>query len=197
VRKIVRIILTISFFSMALVKTHSYSQTSISKKNLIKIGAAQIFVGEVNFCYERLLFKKLSAEIASGFVTDNYLLNFISETKTGNTGKTLIGPSFGAMLKYYPFITGDEVYVCLDFKYRRYRKQYTQDGGAYSFNEYVERYIPRVGIGYHFFLDENLFFDFSGNLGLIFQNSLQFNNNQVDKAIKLNFGLGLKFGYAF
>ena len=165
--------------------------------NYLKISVAPIFVGEVNFNYERLFNDKISTEIAVGFVTDNYLKAFLSETATINTGKTLIGPSVGGLFKYYPFSKGDELYLCAEFKYRRYRKLYSQDGGALTYNEYTQRMIPRVGVGYHYFMDEHLFIDFSGNLGLIFEKSRQYGNDSPINNIKLHFGLGLKFGYAF
>ena len=166
-------------------------------KNSFKLSVLPIFIGEVNLNYERILTKKLAGEISLGFVTDNYLLNFLSETKSASANKILIGPSAGFLFKYYPFIAGDELYIDLEFKYRRYRKLYSQDAGTVQFNEFTERYIPRIGVGYHHFLDEKLFFDISGNLGLIFQNTLQFSNVDLDQTIKLNFGLGLKFGYVF
>ncbi len=164
-------------------------------KNSIKVSVLPIFVGEVNFNYERILSKKISGELALGFVTDNYLMNFLSESNSLATNKILIGPSMGFLVKYYPFIVGDELYIDLEFKYRRYRKRYSQD--EIDFIEYNERFIPRVGIGYHHFLDEKLFIDFSGNLGLVFQNTLLFVNETVNQAIKFNFGVGLKFGYVF
>ncbi|MBM3185495.1 MAG: hypothetical protein ACKO7P_06085 [Bacteroidota bacterium] len=164
-------------------------------KNSIKVSVLPIFVGEVNFNYERILSKKISGEVALGFVTDNYLMNFLSETNSSVANKILIGPSTGFLFKYYPFIAGDELYIDFEFKYRRYRKRYSQD--ALDFNEYTERFIPRVGVGYQHFLDEKLFIDFSGNLGLVFQNTLIFSNESVNKTIKLNFGVGLKFGYVF
>lgn len=166
-------------------------------KNSFKISVLPIFIGEVNVNYERILSKKISGEIAVGFVTDNYLMNFLSESTVAAANKVLIGPSGGVLFKYYPFIAGDELYIDLEFKYRRYRKRYTQDAGAVEFNEYTERFIPRIGVGYHHFLDEKLFFDFSGNLGLIFQNMLLFSNENIISSIKLNFGVGLKFGYVF
>jgi hypothetical protein len=124
-------------------------------------------------------------------------MSFLSESITSKKGETLIGPSVGGIFKYYPFSKGDELYLCTEFKYRRYRKLYSQDGGSITFNEYTQRMIPRVGVGYHYFLDEHLLIDFSGNLGLVFEKSRQFGNDLPIHDIKLNFGIGLKFGYAF
>jgi hypothetical protein len=190
------------YFSLGIILTllinqNFNSQTNNLPKNSLKVSVAPIFVGEVNFNYERFLFKKISSEIGIGFVTDNYLMNFLSESNANDVNKVKIGPSVGGMLKYYPFVLGDELYLDLEFKYRRYRKSYSQDFGALFFNEFNERYISRIGVGYHYFLDDYIFFDFSGNLGLIFQNSLQFSNQEIKSSIKLNFGLGLKFGYLF
>jgi len=161
------------YFSLGIILTllinqNFNSQTNNLPKNSLKVSVAPIFVGEVNFNYERFLFKKISSEIGIGFVTDNYLMNFLSESNANDVNKVKIGPSVGGMLKYYPFVLGDELYLDLEFKYRRYRKSYSY-----------------------------IFFDFSGTLGLIFQNSLQFSNQEIKSSIKLNFGLGLKFGYLF
>lgn len=166
-------------------------------KNSIKLSVLPIFIGEVNVNYERILTKKIASEVAVGFVTDNYLMNFLSESNAITANRILLGPSFGYQIKYYPFVPGDELYIDLEFKYRRYRQRYTQDAGAVKFDEYTEKYIPRIGVGFHHFLDEHLFLDFSGNLGLTFQNSLKFSNDQINHTIKLNFGAGLKFGYVF
>ncbi len=173
------------------------AQTFNLPSNYLKISVAPIFVGEVNFNYERLFKKKISSELGFGFVTDNYLKSFLSESITSKSGKTLIGPSVGGVFKYYPFSKGDELYLCAEFKYRRYRKLYSQDGGSITFYEYTQRMIPRVGVGYHYFMDEHLFIDFSGNLGLVFEKSRQYGNDLPINDIKLNFGIGLKFGYAF
>jgi hypothetical protein len=187
-------------FTLAWLVIYAYSssaQTFVTKKNSLKVSTLPIFVGEVNLNYERILSKKIAGELAIGFVTDNYLSNFLSESNSASANKVLIGPSAGILLKYYPFIAGDELYVDVEFKYRKYRKLYSQDAGTIEFKEYVERFIPRIGVGYHHFLDDKLFFDFSGNLGLIFQNARQFSTNGINESIKLNFGIGLKFGYAF
>lgn len=185
----------ISIFFVFFISVKISAQDFQLPKNSIKVSVLPIFVGEVNFNYERILSKKISGEVALGFVTDNYLMNFLSESNSSATNKILIGPSTGFLLKYYPFIAGDELYIDFECKYRRYRKRYSQD--AIAFNEYTERFIPRVGVGYHHFLDEKLFIDFSGNLGLVFQNTLLFVNETANQTIKLNFGVGLKFGYVF
>ena len=165
-------------------------------KNFIKFSALPIFVGEVNLNYERLLTKKLSTEIAAGIVTNNYIKSFLTEEPIVKSRQTLIGPSIGGLVKYYPFSLGDELYLCAEFKYRRYRAEYNQDGQNLIFEEYTQRMIPRVGVGYHYFLDEHMFLDFSGNLGLIFDKTFQFGDDRPSKTIKLNFGFGLKLGYA-
>ncbi len=184
-------------FTILFLSVNLRAQNYELPKNSIKVSVLPIFVGEVNINYERILSKKISGELAIGFVTDNYLMNFLSESNSPSANKVLMGPSAGILFKYYPFIAGDELYLDIEFKYRRYRKRYSQDAGAFQFNEYNERFIPRIGVGYHHFLDENLFFDISGNLGLVFQNTLLFSNENVNQTIKLNFGLGLKFGYVF
>jgi hypothetical protein len=120
----------------------------------------------------------------------------LTEEPIVKSRQTLIGPSIGGLVKYYPFSPGDELYLCAEFKYRSYRAEYNQDGQNLIFEEYTQRMIPRVGVGYHYFLDEHMFMDFSGNLGLIFDKTFQFGDDRPSKAIKLNFGFGLKLGYA-
>lgn len=166
-------------------------------KNFVKVSVLPIFVGEVNFNYERILSKKLSAELGAGFVTNNYIKSFLTEQPVVKSRQTVIGPSFAGLVKYYPFSLGDELYLCAEFKYRRYRANYNQDGQNLIFKEYTQRIIPRVGVGYHYFLDEHMFIDFSGSLGLIFDKIYQFGDDRPSKTIKLNFGFGMKFGYAF
>ena len=190
VQKVLGLIITFNCF-------FGNAQTFKTPNNFIKVSVLPIFVGEVNLNYERKINKKITAELGLGIVTNNYIKSFLTEEPIVKSRQTIIGPSAGGLVKYYPFSLGDELYLCTEFKFRRYRAEYNQDGNNLIINEYTQRMIPRIGVGYHYFLDEHMFMDFSGNLGLIFDKTYQFGDDRPSKTIKLNFGFGLKFGYAF
>ena len=56
------------------------AQKSNHQKYSIKFDVAPTLVGEFMPYYEYLFHKKISTEVGVGFVTDNYLMNFVQES---------------------------------------------------------------------------------------------------------------------
>lgn len=161
----------------------------------LKIGVAPIFVGEMSGLYEQSFTKKTSFEFGLGLLTDNYIKNALEEVLVVNARKVIPGPSASVGLRYYPMELGEHLYFSAEYKYRLYRKNFSQDGGTLITKKYFQRMMPRVGFGYNFYLDKRFFLDFSFNLGFSLDKKFQVGDQEPVKNIKLNVGLGLKFSY--
>jgi hypothetical protein len=160
-----------------------------------KLSVAPIFVGEIAGLYEQSFTKKTSFELGLGLLTDNYIQNALQEVLVVNARKVIPGPSASIGLRYYPMNLGENIYFSTEFKYRLYRKNFSQDGGTLITKEYYQRMMPRVGFGYNFYLDKRFFIDFSANLGFALDKKYEVGDSEPIKNIKLNFGIGLKFSY--
>ena len=167
--------------------------------HVVKINLAPIAIGEIMPSYEYIFNDKFGLEAGIGFVTENYLNQFIQESNFGNTRQMRIGPSFLISSRYYPFRRADYIYCKGEIKYRRYKEVYQElssNGGFKEINEYERRIIPRIGMGYHLYLDDHFLIDMSANIGLSFIKDFQFGYVEAVKNTKLHFGLGFKFAYA-
>jgi hypothetical protein len=182
-------------------------------KNLSKIGIQEIFNGDLSFYQERVLTNKIAAEVGIGMVFRNFIKNFFEENDISNQDKTLIGPSCNLKLKYYPYIPGEAFYLSTDYKFRRYRTQYsmiaTTGGSTIVFNEFSQRNTLRFGIGFIQCLDEHFFIDYYSNLGLtslldrnivpVFDpntGNYEYTKDRFANVV-LHFSVGVKFGYRF
>ncbi len=184
-----------------------------SSKNIIKFGMNEVFYGDVSFYYERVITKKLSVEIGSGLVFRNFLKDFFQEVPQSQSDKMLLGPSLNLKCKYYPYIPGESLYFSSDFKFRRYRTQYSttsiSGNNILIFNEFEQRSIFRFGIGFIQCVDQHFTIDYFTSIGLtgvLNQNIVPlFDQNTNDytylkdqfKDVVLHFTAGLKFGYRF
>lgn len=161
----------------------------------VKLSVAPIFVGEIIGLYEQSLTKKISFEFGLGLLTDNYIQNALQEVLVVNARKVIPGPSANIGLRYYPMNLGENIYFSAEYKYRLYRKNFSQDGGTLITKEYYQRMMPRVGFGYNFYLDKRFFIDLSANLGFALDKKYQVGDSEPIKNIKLSAGIGLKFSY--
>ena len=192
----------ISFLFLLSFCVHVYGQKSKteSPKHIVKLGITPIVVGEILPSYEYVFTDKFGVEAGIGFVTENYLSQFIQESNFGDTRLMKLGPSFLIAARYYPFRRADYMYCKGEMKYRRYKEVYQEvnsSGYTQTVNEYERKFIPRVGIGYQLYLDKHFLFDMNANIGLTFIKDYQFGTNTPVKNTKLHFGLGFKFAYAF
>lgn len=169
-------------------------------KHIIKLNIAPIFIGEIMPSYEYLFNNKISMEAGLGFMTENYLQNFIQESNASQTRQIKYGPSFFIAARYYPYKKGEIIYFTGEIRYRNYKEVYQElgsTGGLTEIDEYLQKVIPRIGIGYHLYLDDHFLIDFSSYIGLTFDKRFQFGFSDPVKKSGLHFGIGLKFAYAF
>jgi len=170
------------------------------RKHIVKMNLAPIAVGEIMPSYEYIFNDKIAIEGGIGFVTENYLRQFIQESITGQTRQLKYGPSFLMSGRYYPFRRAEVIYCKAEVKLRRYKELYQQlnnSGDFESIKEYEQRIIPRFGMGYHLFLDQHFFLDIGANIGLTFIQEYQFGYNDALKNTRFHFGIDFKFAYAF
>ena len=170
------------------------------RKHIVKMNLAPIAVGEIMPSYEYIFNDKIAIEGGIGFVTENYLRQFIQESITGQTRQLKYGPSFMISSRYYPFRRAEVIYCKVEVKLRRYKELYQQLNNAGEFEsikEYEQRIMPRFGMGYHLFLDQHFFLDFGANIGLAFIREYQFGYNDALKNTRFHFGIDFKFAYAF
>lgn len=195
----------------------SFSQDSKSlfspSKNIVKLGINEVFYGDVSFYYERVISKKFAVEIGSGLVFRNFLKNFFQEIPQSQSDKMLIGPSFNLKCKYYPYIPGESLYFSTDFKFRRYRTQYSttsiSGNNTLTFNEFEQRSVFRFGLGFIQCVDQHFTIDYYTSIGLtgvlnqnivpLYDQNTNENTYLKDqfKDVLLHFTAGLKFGYRF
>ncbi|MBL6660965.1 MAG: hypothetical protein ISP70_05655 [Crocinitomicaceae bacterium] len=167
-------------------------------KHIVKFNILPLAVGEVMPSYEFVINEKFGIEGGIGFVTENYLNQFVQESNFGNTRQVKMGPSFLISSRYYPFKKADYIYCKGEIRYRRYKEIYQELNSSGEFqiiDEYERKVIPRIGVGYHLYLDEHFLFDISTNAGLTFIKDFQFGYDSAIKNTKLHFGLGFKFAY--
>lgn len=207
----------ILFALVLLYSSNCFSQDTKSlftpSKNIVKIGINEIFYGDVSVYYERVFSKKLAVEIGSGIVFRNFFKNFFQEVPQSQSDKMLLGPSLNLKCKYYPYIPGESLYFSSDFKFRRYRTQYSTTSmtgnNTITFNEFEQRNIFRFGLGFIQCVDQHFTIDYYTSIGLtgvMNQNIVpMYDQNTNDysylkeqfKDVLLHFTAGVKFGYRF
>ena len=72
-------------------------------KTYCKVQYLAFGIGEVMPSYEFVINEKFGIEGGIGFVTENYLNQFVQESNFGNTRQVKMGPSFLISSRYYPF----------------------------------------------------------------------------------------------
>ena len=207
----------IIFAFIFLLGNNTFSQDSKSlftpSKNIVKLGINEVFYGDVSFYYERIISKKLAIEVGSGLVFRNFLKGFFQEVPQSTSDKMLVGPSINIKCKYYPYIPGESLYFSTDFKFRRYRTQYSttsiSGNTLLTFNEFEQRNIFRFGLGFIQCVDQHFTIDYYTSIGLtgvLNQNIVPlYDQNTNDytylkdqfRDVILHFTAGLKFGYRF
>lgn len=168
------------------------------QKQQIKLGFTSLFKGDFLCGYERLVSKKVSAEVNVGVLTRDYSENFFYEISTAEEKISLPGFSLASGIRYYPIAALDLLFVTGEIKYRNYR---------YSSSEIVlpdtkeneQRLTPRMGVGYLIHLDDHFNFDMSGNIGFTFKRSSIDQQGELNgpSPNKFHFGLNIKFSYSF
>lgn len=168
-------------------------------KHIIKFNLTPVFVGEFMPYYEYIFNKKLSGEIGVGFVTKNYLNDFVQESNFSKSRLLKTGPAFSLAARYYPYKSAELIYCTAEVRYRRYREAYQQlstEGIMEESIEFNQKIIPRIGLGYIMYLDSHLLIDLSANLGLGVEKKLLLINESPISNYFLHFGIGFKLAYA-
>lgn len=187
-------------------------EKSIDRYNMFKISVLEPFSGDISFYYERIINQNISAEIGLGFTIDDYISLYFNDDFNNSSDRTpLIGPSFGAGLRYYPYLAGDEFYFAPEFKYRYYHSIYENTGTipAISYEESKSMTNFRITVGYLHLIDDRIFIDYYAGIGIAMIKTSEYeaiynsNTGIYDYAIvdrrtpKPRLTLGIKFGLTF
>ena len=183
--------------------------------NILKLSLLEMFAGDISMYYERVLGENIAAEVGVGMTIDDYLGSAIFDDEFGAVSddvQQLIGHSFGAGFRYYPYAASDEFYFGPEFKYRFYHTLYNvYDGTAspQSFEEQKRVISARMTVGYNLWLDDNIDMDFYAGIGLNVYKLREYEavydqNTGIYAYQERNISrprpwltLGLKFGFGF
>lgn len=189
-------------------------------KNVFKLNPLLFFRGEIPLYYERALTPNVSAELAVGFTTRNYIGNTLSGDDVDSFSRgtdILFRPSYHVGLRYYTRsdLEPQGLYVQFEFAHLEYVKDITVKGPTGDFTEEKlrdERVFDdlRLLLGFQqLAASSNWLFDFYGGLGLrsrdmtIVDEQLDLTNNQYTYSVEdqddtvISVFLGVKVGLGF
>jgi hypothetical protein len=192
----------------------SEEKSTVERYNMFKISLLEPFSGDISFYYERVFTQNISGEIGLGFTIDDYLsLAFADAFESSDERTPLIGTSFGAGLRYYPFLAGDEFYFAPEFKYRYYHSTIstyeTTSAPSVQLEESKSMSNFRITVGYVYLFDDRIFIDYFAGIGIAMIKTAEYNieydsvtgeydYNLVEKRVpKPRLTLGIKFGLNF
>jgi len=183
--------------------------------SLLKFGMLEPFSGTFSVYYERVLTDKISAEVGLGLTIDDYLniaINGLDDLFNEGPRQPKIGQAFSLGVRYYPGIVPEEFYVAPEFRFKRYVNTFTYEdatGLPVVENESRSISIGRLSFGYHYLVQDNIFWDFYGGFGIgqeKGQRYEQFYNdvteefeyqNIVETGLTPRLHIGIKLGIGF
>lgn len=187
---------------------------TVERYNMLKLSLLEPFSGDISFYYERVFTQNLSGEIGLGFTIDDYLSLAFEDAFVNSDERTpLIGTSFGAGLRYYPFLAGDEFYFAPEFKYRYYHSTInsvaTSSTPEFQLEESKSMSNFRITVGYVYLFDDRIFIDYFAGIGIAMIKTSEYNieydgvtgeyhYDLIEKRVpKPRLTLGIKFGLNF
>ena len=177
-----------------------------SEKNIIKISLFEIISGDFPLYYERVLSDKFSLEGSVGITFGDYIGGLFLDdfSSIDNSSNSNYGFSFSASLRFYPIEILEEFYIAPEFKYRKYNweREYSDMSGISNLYAENRTYaMPRINLGYSFFYDNQLIFDYYVGIGMnnITENRYDYETNNISesKLRRPRVHIGLKIGYVF
>ena len=182
--------------------------------NLLKISILEPLSGDVCFYYERVIGPNTSFEVGAGFTVDDFFGSILFEDDffdINSNRNPLIGHSFAAGFRYYPYAASDEFYFAPEFKYRYYHNELIIGSGASQSTLEESRSIAnfRITAGYNLFFDDKIFMDFFAGVGLAMNKYQQYESVYNETTFEYDYLLrtirrprpwltiGIKFGFGF
>ncbi len=185
------------------------------EKNVVKVSIFELAAGDFPIYYERVLNDYFTAEVSAGVTFGDYYGSIFSDFSSSpfdNNVDARYGYSFSAAIRFYPIAALEDFYVSPELKFRKYN--WSRDIEDYNVNYPYEPIIlatfdekrsyvmPRINLGYSFFYDNNLIFDWHFGVGMntptetmYDYNTKTVNTNKRNTRPRIHFGL--KIGYVF
>lgn len=190
-------------------------------RHMIKISPLMFFNGDFPLFYEMRVGNNTSIEVAAGMTSKDHIHEIYDEMNDNNAnlfyeyGETTeyqFGRSLRAAFKYWPSKYGalDEgYYFSPEFLYRNYKSTisaevYDADLEMYQTLAYNrERTVKefRMLVGWVYYLDDNVFFEYFVGVGLASINNKYFVDNSsqpefVEDKSRPNYIVGIKLGFS-
>lgn len=172
-----------------------------SEQNILKLSILEYFSGDFALYYERAVGDMFGLEMSLGVTVFDYVGSIFDDFLYDYDEKIFqYGLSYSLSLRFYPIDLFDEFYVAPEYKFRRYKWKREYFSG--DVEESRKLSLPRLNIGYSYFYDNNLLFDYFVGIGLNNETRERFdvNDNQVfteELNPRPRFHVGFKIGYAF
>ncbi|WP_146194247.1 hypothetical protein [Brumimicrobium oceani] len=183
------------------------------EKNVIKISIFEILTGDFPIYYERALNDYFSAEISAGLTFGDYYGELFGDNAFSPSDQSVdarYGYSFSAALRFYPIQSLEDFYIAPEFKYRKYNwerqvEAFTEEAPYVIEADAEESRVysmPRITMGYVYYYDYNIIFDFHVGIGMntpteeLFDNE-EFRVIETKRNTKPRIHFGFKIGYIF
>lgn len=146
------------------------------ENNNIKISLFELASGDFPIYYERALSEKFSAEVSAGVTFGDYFGSLFAKSEIAPSDYNVdakYGFSLSAAVRFYPFAVFEDFYIAAEYKHRKYN--WNRDievftpSGSNAQKEVAESRVyamPRINLGYSFFYDYNLTFDYHIGVGM-------------------------------
>lgn len=167
----------------------------------MKISLFEYFSGDFALYYERAMGDKFGLEMSLGVTVFDFVGSLFDDFLYDYDEKVFqYGLSYSLSLRFYPIELFEEFYIAPEYKYRKYRWTYQSYYG--DFQETKKHSLPRLNIGYSYFYDNNLLFDYFFGIGMNRETKERYDDYENDIITEnLNprprFHIGFKVGYAF
>lgn len=187
---------------------------TLLEKNVFKVSLFELISGDFPIYYERVLSNKFSVEASIGITFGDYIGGLTSDIGVNpleNDLDSKYGFSLSAAIRFYPIEVLEDFYIAPEFKFRKYKWdrdiETSNDNPPFktttrTFSESRKYAIPRITIGYAFFYDNQLSFDYHLGIGMNTptESIYRMDEDRVTTE-KLNtrprFHIGFKIGYVF
>lgn len=184
-----------------------------TERNSIKISILEILTGDFPIYYERALNDYFSAEVGLGLTFGDYYGEIFGDSPFSPSAQEVsarYGYSFSAGLRFYPIQILEDFYIAPEFKY----KKFNWDRQVETFIE-EEPYViqvdaeesrvysmPRISMGYVYYYDHSITFDFHVGIGMNTPTEEMFDHNELRvietrRNTKPRIHFGFKIGYIF
>lgn len=179
-----------------------HQQEFKSTFNILKINIVEFIPGDFSLYYERGFGEMIGFEMGLGTTIYDYVSSFLNDHDVYNSNiRFSYGLSYSFALRFYPIDLFEEFYIAPEYKFRKYNWERDYSNGTTA-NEMRKLSLPRINLGYAFFYDNNLLFDYFFGIGFANETRETYESSagQVVKADmnpRPRFHMGIKIGYAF